>query len=98
MNSRIASGAASSHKAQGVLAPASRLKGMIRTLRVALTALRTRRETIEALRALSDRELADIGLTRGGIVQAALPSAVPAAAKGRAAPPELRMTGRPARV
>jgi uncharacterized protein YjiS (DUF1127 family) len=36
-----------------------------------LTALRQRRETIAQLRALSDRELADIGLDRGAIPAAA---------------------------
>lgn len=46
---------------------AARISGFVQTLRSALTAIRTRRETIEQLRALSDRELADIGLTRGNI-------------------------------
>jgi uncharacterized protein YjiS (DUF1127 family) len=40
-------------------------------LRAVLTALRQRRETIAQLRALSDRELADIGLDRGAIPAAA---------------------------
>lgn len=40
-------------------------------LRQVLTTLRERRETIAQLRSLSNRELADIGLTRGSIVGAA---------------------------
>lgn len=49
------------------VALAERITGFFNTLRAALTAIRTRRETIEQLRTLSDRELADIGLTRGNI-------------------------------
>lgn len=48
-----------------------RLSALIRGLRGALTAMRQRRETIAELRALSDRELADIGLSRGAILAAA---------------------------
>ena len=58
---------------------AERISGFFRGLRGALTALRTRRETIEQLRAMSDRELADIGLTRGNIVATAI-AATPVAA------------------
>ncbi len=50
---------------------AARITGFVRLLREALTAIRTRRDTVERLRALSDRELADIGMTRGGIHSAA---------------------------
>jgi len=50
---------------------ASRVTGFIRMLRGALTAIRTRRDTVERLRALSDRELADIGMSRGNINMAA---------------------------
>lgn len=50
---------------------AARIGGFIRTLRGALTAIRTRRDTVDQLRALSDRELADIGMTRGNIHRAA---------------------------
>lgn len=46
---------------------AARITGFFRGLRNAVTAIRTRRETIQQLRILSDRELADIGLTRGNI-------------------------------
>ncbi len=46
---------------------AARITGFFQTLRAALTAIRNRRDTIEQLRGLSDRELADIGLTRGSI-------------------------------
>lgn len=58
---------------------AARITGFIRILREALTAMRTRRETIEQLRGLSDRELADIGMTRGNI-QAAAAALTPIAA------------------
>jgi len=50
---------------------AARITGFVRILREALTAIRTRRETVEQLRALSDRELADIGVSRSNIVNAA---------------------------
>lgn len=50
---------------------AARISGFFRGLRNALTTLRARRETIEQLRSLSDRELADIGISRSGIVAAA---------------------------
>jgi len=50
---------------------AARITGFVRVLREALTAIRTRRETVDQLRALSDRELADIGMTRGNIHTAA---------------------------
>ncbi|MBX9752916.1 MAG: DUF1127 domain-containing protein [Roseococcus sp.] len=58
---------------------AARITGLFHGLRAALTALRTRRETIEQLRALSDRELADIGLTRSSITASAT-AATPLAA------------------
>lgn len=58
---------------------AERITGFFHGLRAALTAIRTRRETIEQLRALSDRELADIGLTRGSITATAA-AATPIAA------------------
>jgi uncharacterized protein YjiS (DUF1127 family) len=56
-------------------------------LRAGLTTLRTRRETIERLRALSDRELTDIGVARGNItdVAATLPPAANDAAGTRRA-------------
>lgn len=54
---------------------AARIRGFFLALRSAVTALRNRRETIEQLRILSDRELADIGLTRGGITAAAIAAA-----------------------
>ncbi|UPY38085.1 DUF1127 domain-containing protein [Sediminicoccus sp. KRV36] len=63
---------------------AERIKGFFQTLRGALTAIRTRRETIEQLRGLSDRELADIGITRGGIIATAT-AATPLAANDQAA-------------
>ena len=47
--------------------PARGLFAAVRVLREFLTAMRERRETIAQLRALSDRELADIGLNRGAI-------------------------------
>lgn len=53
-------------------AMAQRITGFFHGLRAVLTAIRTRRETIEQLRALNDRELADIGLTRAGIPAAAI--------------------------
>jgi len=62
---------------------AARITGFFQTLRAALTAIRTRRETIEQLRALSDRELADIGLTRGSITATAA-AATPIAANDQA--------------
>ena len=46
---------------------AARISGFFHALRAGVTAIRTRRDTIEQLRVLSDRELADIGLTRGNI-------------------------------
>lgn len=49
------------------VALAARISGFFHALRAGLTAIRTRRETIEQLRILTDRELADIGLTRGTI-------------------------------
>lgn len=48
------------------------LSAAFRGLREILTALRMRRETIAQLRALSDRELSDIGLDRGAIPAAAM--------------------------
>jgi uncharacterized protein YjiS (DUF1127 family) len=51
------------------------LKRLVHGLRATLTAMRLRRETIAQLRELSDRELADIGLNRSGIGEAALPVA-----------------------
>ena len=51
------------------------LKGLLHSLRAAVTAIRMRHETIAQLRALSDRELADIGLSRGGIAGVAAPQA-----------------------
>ncbi|MBS7791749.1 DUF1127 domain-containing protein [Roseococcus sp. SDR] len=60
-------------------AMAERIRGFFHSLRSLLTTLRTRRETIEQLRAMSDRELADIGLTRGNITAAAV-AATPVAA------------------
>lgn len=50
---------------------AARISGFFRGLRSALTTMRARRETIDQLSGLSDRELADIGLSRAGIVAAA---------------------------
>jgi uncharacterized protein YjiS (DUF1127 family) len=50
---------------------AERFIGFFRGLRAALTALRNRRETIEELRALSDRQLADIGVAPGNIASVA---------------------------
>lgn len=50
---------------------AARISGFFQGLRAALTAIRNRRETIAQLRLLNDRELADIGLTRGNITAAA---------------------------
>lgn len=64
-------------------AMADRIAGFFHGLRVVLTTLRTRRETIEQLRAMSDRELADIGLTRGNITTAAI-AATPVAANDQA--------------
>lgn len=58
---------------------AARFRGFFRGIRTALTSLRTRRETIEQLRSLTDRELADIGLSRSGIT-AAVSAAAPSAA------------------
>ncbi|WPB86645.1 DUF1127 domain-containing protein [Sediminicoccus rosea] len=62
---------------------AERIRGFFHGLRAVLTALRTRRETIEQLRAMSDRELADIGLTRGNITATAV-AATPMAANDQA--------------
>jgi len=62
---------------------AARITGFVRVLREALTAIRTRRETVEQLRALSDRELADIGMTRSNI-QSAAASLTPIAANDSA--------------
>jgi len=45
--------------------------GFFRSLREGLTLLRTRRETIERLRNLDDRQLSDIGVLRGNIGLAA---------------------------
>lgn len=45
----------------------ARLAAAFQALRGGLTELRQRRETIAQLRALSDRELADIGISRGTI-------------------------------
>lgn len=49
----------------------ARVAGFFRGLRNALATMRARHETIEQLRSLSDRELADIGLSRSGIQAAA---------------------------
>ncbi len=54
---------------------AARIKGFFHALREVLTTLRNRRETIEQLRGLTDRELVDIGLTRSGIPAAAAAAA-----------------------
>ena len=62
---------------------ADRIARFFNALRAALTALRTRRETIEQLRAMTDRELADIGLTRGTITATAV-AATPIAANDQA--------------
>ncbi|WP_165585564.1 DUF1127 domain-containing protein [Roseococcus sp. SYP-B2431] len=62
---------------------AARLSGFFRGLRDALAAMRARRETIEQLSGLTDRELADIGLFRSGIPAAAHAS-VPRPANDRA--------------
>lgn len=64
---------------------AARLKRAFHGLRALMTALRQRRETIERLRALSDRELQDIGLSRAGIPAAAA-QAVPLPANDAAEP------------
>lgn len=64
---------------------AARIKGFFHGLRAVMTALRQRRETIEQLRALSDRELNDIGLNRAGIAAAAT-QAVPLPANDAATP------------
>lgn len=64
---------------------AARISGFFRGLRAALTAIRTRRETVEQLRALSDRELADIGLVRGNITATAA-AATPVAANDQVEP------------
>lgn len=53
---------------------AARISGFFNGLRNSLNAMRARRETIEQLRGLSDRELADIGISRSGIAAAALAS------------------------
>lgn len=58
---------------------AARISGFFRGLRNALAAMRARRETVEQLRSLTDRELADIGLSRSGI-QAAAEASVPSPA------------------
>lgn len=50
---------------------AARIAGFFRGLRNAISAMRARRETIEQLSSLTDRELADIGLSRSGITAAA---------------------------
>jgi uncharacterized protein YjiS (DUF1127 family) len=50
---------------------AERFLGFFHGLRAALTALRSRRETIEELRALSARQLTDIGVAPGNIATAA---------------------------
>lgn len=52
------------------------LLAALHSLRLGLTALRQRRETIAQLRALSDRELADIGVDRGAILAVAANDAV----------------------
>jgi uncharacterized protein YjiS (DUF1127 family) len=53
---------------------AARVSGFFRALRSAFVARRARRETIEQLSGLTDRELADIGIVRAGIPAAALAS------------------------
>lgn len=56
---------------------AARYSALFRGLRKVLSHWLARRETISKLNSLSDRELADIGLSRGGIpaaAQASLPS------------------------
>lgn len=65
-------------------AVAARIKRFFHSLRAVLTAIRERRETIEQLRILSDRELTDIGLTRGNI-RASATAATPLAANDQAA-------------
>lgn len=50
---------------------ADRIARFFNGLRAALTALRSRRETIEELRALSQRQLTDIGVAPGNIAVAA---------------------------
>lgn len=67
---------------------AARILAAFRGLRAMMTALRQRRETVAELRALSDRELADIGLSRSGIegaAAAAVPLPANDAADGRRA-------------
>lgn len=64
---------------------AERIAGFFHALRAGLTAIRTRRETIEQLRILTDRELADIGLTRGNIRSSAAAATSSAAANDQAA-------------
>jgi uncharacterized protein YjiS (DUF1127 family) len=66
MRARVAEG-----RGRSSLALARGLQAGFNALRQALTALRLRRETIMQLRALSDRELKDIGLNRGAILSAA---------------------------
>ena len=66
MRARVAAG-----RDRRSLALARAILAGFHTLRQVLTALRLRRETITQLRALSDRELRDIGLNRGAILSAA---------------------------
>ncbi|WP_424813339.1 DUF1127 domain-containing protein [Roseococcus sp. YIM B11640] len=61
---------------------AERLRGFVRSIRNGLAAMMDRRRTIDALNSLSDRELADIGISRSGIPAAA--AAVPSAANDHA--------------
>lgn len=66
---------------------AERVVGFFRGLRAVLTALRNRRETIEELRALSARQLRDIGVAPGNIATVAAnatPIAAPLAANDMA--------------
>ncbi|WP_421988887.1 DUF1127 domain-containing protein [Roseococcus sp.] len=53
----------------------ARISGFFGGLRHWFATMIARRETVEQLNSLSDRELADIGLSRGGIVAAAHASA-----------------------
>lgn len=61
----------------------ARIVAFFHGLRRALSTMRARRETIDQLNGLTDRELADIGLSRSGIVAAAEAS-VPHAANDEA--------------
>lgn len=71
---RIRAVVAEARRARDAALAAHILAGF-RGLAALVTALRRRRETVAELKALSDRELADIGLTRGGIEGAAAAAA-----------------------